>query len=505
MKTLSSRPGSALLALLVAGAATTVACAKDEKPEWSCSSADVPLGEVLNCTSSAMTYDGPPPGTDTTTSYGDEETCEGADDNPELCPPDGTSDGASDGSGTTYECPGAPAEDCPPDDASDDSSGSGSGDGSSTGGGGTSDGPVGSDGSGASSSGDGSTGPGNSGGNGNGKGRRQTECRYVPDLEYCSPNGSGGGTSDGSSTDDDCAKRGNCDAPGHNKGDGTSSSGGDGSGDGTSSGGSGDGSGSDGSGTSDGAGTSSGGESSSSGSSGKGKGKHWKCTKDKKGNKSCTSVPDCVEGTKPSACGACVPEGETADCVPPAEGGCWVTGGGFIIGDSIVPAAPADGHDNFGGNAKTLRDGRMQGHWNHVDHGTGNHSKGKPEYLFCRKVDGPGPSQPGGKKGFEMNQVYFGGPAEWRSNGEWGTGYWFDVVAKDHGEPGNKPHPTKGGAPDAYHFTIRKMDDPQRQVSGPVVYETRGDLVGGNIQLHPPNPGRGPNSSTLPSWVSLEP
>src|SRR4029079_17519186 len=97
---------------------------------------------------------------------------------------------------------------------------------------------------------------------------------------------------------------------------------------------------------------------------------------------------------------------------------------------------------NFGGNAKTLRDGRMQGHWNHVDHGTKNHAKGKPEYLVCRHVDEPGPGQPGGKKGFTMNQAYFGGPAEWRefSTGQWASGYWFDVVVKDHGEPGSVPH-----------------------------------------------------------------
>jgi hypothetical protein len=199
-------------------------------------------------------------------------------------------------------------------------------------------------------------------------------------------------------------------------------------------------------------------------------------------------------------------DGETDDCIPPSEGGCWVTGGGFIVEASIVPkAAEADGHDNFGGNAKQMKKGGVQGHWNHVDHGTKNHAKGKPEYIYCRHVDEPGPGQPGGKKGFTMNQIYFGGPAEWRSNDAWSDGYWFDVVAKDHGEPGSQPSPKNGGMVDTYHFTIRKMDDAANKVSGPIVYEVKGGLVGGNIQMHPPNGGHPGVQSPLPAWVSLEP
>lgn len=192
--------------------------------------------------------------------------------------------------------------------------------------------------------------------------------------------------------------------------------------------------------------------------------------------------------------------------MPPSDGGCWVTGGGFIEGPNLVTSAAADGHDNFGGNAKPMKDGRIQGHWNHVDHGTGGHAKGEPAYIVCRHVDEPGPGQPGGKKGFDMNQVYFGGPAEWAADGgPSSAGFWFDVVAKDHGEPGSHPSPKNGGMPDTYHFTIRKMDDPAKQVSGAIVYETKGDLEGGNIQMHPPNPGHPYTPGTLPSWVSYEP
>src|SRR6185369_5797432 len=62
----------------------------------------------------------------------------------------------------------------------------------------------------------------------------------------------------------------------------------------------------------------------------------FNCVVDKKGNRTCDSIPVCSEGTHPSACGACVPDTETVDCVPPSEGGCWVTGGGFIVGPNIT-------------------------------------------------------------------------------------------------------------------------------------------------------------------------
>jgi hypothetical protein len=221
----------------------------------------------------------------------------------------------------------------------------------------------------------------------------------------------------------------------------------------------------------------------------------WSCSKDKTtGDRSCDSPPTCASGTHASSCGACVPDGEPDDCASPAEGGCWVTGGGFIVAPSVIPDAPADGNDNFGGNAKQMKNGSVQGHWNHVDHGTNSHAKGRPEYLYCRQTVGTGPKQPGGKKGLKANQVYFGGPAEWGQNGAVSGGYWFDVVAEDHGEP----HGKKGNDPDTYHLTIRQ------QSNGKIVYEVKGELVGGNIQLHPSNNGHPGFQSQPPSWVSLE-
>jgi len=244
---------------------------------------------------------------------------------------------------------------------------------------------------------------------------------------------------------------------------------------------------------------------------------------DHHGHVTCTQTPTCAAGTHATPCGACAPNDvpDTCDCQPPSGGGCWVTGGGFIVAPSTTPPQTApDGHDNFGGNAKAMKDGRIQGHWNHVDHGTQNHAKGKPEYIVCRHINEPGPGQPGGKKGFTANQAYFGGHAEWRdaASGTWASGYWFDVVVKDHGEPGSVPHVKNGFMVDTYHFTIRKIANEAQGVSGQVVYtmdaptysvggpgaKLPGDLVGGNIQLHPPNNGHPYKGGTLPNWVSYE-
>jgi hypothetical protein len=171
-----------------------------------------------------------------------------------------------------------------------------------------------------------------------------------------------------------------------------------------------------------------------------------------------------------------------------------VTGGGFIV--------PATEHLNFGGNAKQMKHGGVQGHWNHVDHATMEHLNGRPEYLMCRHVDAPGPGQPGGKKGLTSNQVYFGGHAKWGPGGGV-DGFWFDVIAEDHGN--GHQSAAKGEDPDYYHLTVRKMDDPAGKVSGPVVYDNHGGLVGGKIQIHPSNNGHPGIQYPPPAWVVLEP
>ncbi len=376
-------------------------------------------------------------------------------------------------------------------------------------------------------------GPGPNGGSGGtSKIPGPDECEFVPDLPYCGGNGGGAGSGASSSGSNSDTGSSSGTSSGGAGGNGNGNGNGSGNGGASSSGApgqekknGGDDTGTGGASSSGSSGASSSGSStgSSNGSSGSSnKGKSWKCIKDNKGNKACESVPSCPPGSHASN-GACVedepnapPGSPSSEAKPPSQGGCWITGGGFIIAPNDQTGAPPDGngHDNFGGNAKGMKDGSVKGHWNHVDHGTQNHSKGRPQYIYCRHVDEPGPGQPGGKKGFTMNQAYFGGPAEWRDAASglgFQTGYWFDVVVKDHGEPGSVPHAKNGYMVDTYHFTIRKMDDPVNLVSGKIVYEVgrggnkaSGGLVGGNIQLHPPNGGHPYTPGPLPAWVGLE-
>jgi hypothetical protein len=185
--------------------------------------------------------------------------------------------------------------------------------------------------------------------------------------------------------------------------------------------------------------------------------------------------------------------------LPPEQGGCWITGGGFIV--------DADGNDSFGGNGMPMKDGTIRGEWEHVDHGTNDKLHGQVRYLVCRHVPEPGPGNPSGPShNFDINQAYYGGPARWFTPAAgWQDGYWFDVMAEDHGEPGNKPGPGNHGSmgPDYYHFTARKMTGASQ--SGEVVYDTAGDFQGGNFQIHPPNGGHPFTTGTLPSWVMYQP
>jgi hypothetical protein len=357
---------------------------------------------------------------------------------------------------------------------------------------------VGGDGtSGSGTGGSGTTGTGGSGTGGSGTGTSGTD---TSGANGSSSTGTGGAGTSGSGTTTGNGKGNN--GNGNGNGNGGSANGGtpgngnssSGTGGNSSSGG-GNGKGNNGNGVGNG-GSNSGDTTTVGGGDGKGGG--YTCSKDESGGKSCSGAPSqntCVAGSHPAACGACVTDDKSGDCLPPSEGGCWITGGGFIV---------TDDKDNFGGNAKPMRDGSVDGHWNHVDHATGEHALGRPEYIMCRTVAGePGPKQPGGKKGLTANQVYFGGHARWRSNDVWADGYWFDVVAEDHGEPGNM----SAGAsfPDTYHFTLRQITDPKNLASGTVVYEKKQtNLTGGNIQIHPSNGGHPAVNSPLPSWVQLE-
>jgi len=191
---------------------------------------------------------------------------------------------------------------------------------------------------------------------------------------------------------------------------------------------------------------------------------------------------ECYEGT-------CQPQCEDTYCdvcedgEPPSAGGCWVTGIGHLI--------DSDGKDNFGGNGMPMKQGYIRGQWEHDDHGTGDKFHGSVVYLSCRHVDEPGPGVPRG----DANQAYYGGPGRWfEPETGWQDGYWFDVMAEDHGEPGKT---------DEYYFSVRKMD--ANGAVGDIIYETGGVLAGGNFQIHPPNSGHPSTHGELPTWVSLQP
>ncbi len=225
----------------------------------------------------------------------------------------------------------------------------------------------------------------------------------------------------------------------------------------------------------------------------------WQCVV-QNGSVDCHKT-QCASGTQVLTCGACVPSTQWIaydDCLPPDAGGCWITGGGFVT--------DTDGKDSFGGNGMPMKDGRIRGEWEHVDHGTGNKLHGEVSYLVCRHVAEPGPGQPSGPShNFTLNQAYYGGSARWFSNGAWADGYWFDIMAEDHGEPGNKAGPGNHGSagPDYYHLRVLQMQNGSQ--SGTLIYETEGDFDGGNFQIHPPNGGHPYTSSALPSWVQLQP
>jgi hypothetical protein len=195
---------------------------------------------------------------------------------------------------------------------------------------------------------------------------------------------------------------------------------------------------------------------------------------------------ECYEGT-------CEPVCEDTWCEvcedgePPSAGGCWITGIGFLV--------DSGGKDNFGGNGMPMKQGYIRGEWEHQDHASGDKLHGRVAYLSCRHVDEPGPGQPSGPDhDFNINQAYYGGPGRWFENGTWQEGYWFDVMAEDHGEPGKT---------DEYFFSVRTMD--ANGQPGAVIYSTGGVLGGGNFQIHPPNTGHPSLHGELPTWVSLQP
>lgn len=172
--------------------------------------------------------------------------------------------------------------------------------------------------------------------------------------------------------------------------------------------------------------------------------------------------------------------------IPPEEGGCWVTGIGTL-------GCGGEGDlDSFGGNAMSMKDASVKGSWTHISHGSGVIFSGDVHNIVCKKFPLPGPDVPEAYP----NYVNFGGTG--RLNGE--EGYFFDIKAVDHGEPGIYR--------DRYSIDIY-------DANGALVYHADGDITrnchecledqfvppglafilnlgcisGGNFQIHPLNAG----------------
>ena len=152
----------------------------------------------------------------------------------------------------------------------------------------------------------------------------------------------------------------------------------------------------------------------------------------------------------------------------PARGACWITTGGYHNAGSSSGSKDF----TFGGNVGPP----PRGSWEVVDHNTGDNFHSNDVHIVrCDVVQRTGPGQPGGKKGFKINQASFEGTG--RLNGV--DGYPFTGFVQDAGEP----HGKKAKANDRDYFAITVLDP----VTSAVVFETSAELDGGNVQIHPPN------------------
>jgi hypothetical protein len=149
----------------------------------------------------------------------------------------------------------------------------------------------------------------------------------------------------------------------------------------------------------------------------------------------------------------------------PPRDTCWITTGGFH--NTGEAGGPKD--FTFGGNVGPP----PRGSWQVVDHNTGDKFHSNDVHITsCEVVQLTGPDQPGGKKGFKINQANFAGTG--RLNGV--DGYPFTGYVQDAGEPQGK----KGNDQDFFEIVVT---DP---MSGDVVFTTSATLDGGNVQIHPP-------------------
>ncbi|SRR6266480_2674525 len=142
-------------------------------------------------------------------------------------------------------------------------------------------------------------------------------------------------------------------------------------------------------------------------------------------------------------------------CSPSGD---FVTGGGFII----IPDLATGAHANFG-VAGGCKNGFLWGHLEYVDHGSGLAPSTAPTPF---RVHGTGVLEYFADR-FDPKTRWIGGTAETNDPNNPTVSYCVRVT--DNGEGASAP-------PDTFLITLSNG------------YTAGGPLVGGNIQLHTPNP-----------------
>ncbi len=151
---------------------------------------------------------------------------------------------------------------------------------------------------------------------------------------------------------------------------------------------------------------------------------------------------------------------------------CWITTGGFQ--NAGIQAGSKD--FTFGGNVGPPPSGA----WEVVDHNTGdNFHTNNVQIVDCLTIGTTGPQQPGGKKGFNIDKALFEGTGRLRkADGTVLVDLPFTGFVIDAGEPQGR----RGNDKD--YFEIIVMNPAMTMV----LFEASGELDGGNVQIHPPNP-----------------
>lgn len=148
---------------------------------------------------------------------------------------------------------------------------------------------------------------------------------------------------------------------------------------------------------------------------------------------------------------------------------CWVTLGGFDKGTNT----DASGKKicTFGGNVGPPPSGAFEVNWHEGPLAGSQFHTNDIEAIECVDMGSTGPQQPGGKKGLEVDTLFFECTGLFNHQ----SGFTCDGYFKDSGEPAGK----KNNDRDEINITVR-------DAGGGIVAECIGDLEGGNVQIHPP-------------------